>query len=249
MAEPARASGPAGPGGSVRPHPAVGPTGSSTAGLVVLGGLPGSGKTTIATALARRTGAAHVRVDTIEQAVVDSGLATHPVGPVGYVVAYALAGDQLALGHAVVADSVNPLEVTRAAWRSVAERHAAPVLEVEVVCSDVALHQARASTRPSDVEGLSKPQWEQITARHLAAWAADLRVDTATTEVEEAVDRIVAAACWWPGPVDALAAARAALGCPGPAEVTPAQILPVDTLPAATWPAGPAVGGSSTGSW
>lgn len=243
MAEPARASGPAGTEGSVCPHAAAGPTGSRSAGLVVLGGLPGSGKTTIATALARRTGAAHVRVDTIEQAVVDSGLAAHPVGPAGYVVAYAVAGDQLALGHPVVADSVNPLEVTRAAWRSVAERHAAPVLEVEVVCSDAALHQARARTRPSDVEGLMKPRWEQITARDLAAWAADLRVDTATTEVEEAVDRIVAAASWWPGPVDALAAPGAELDRPRPGE-----ILLAGTLPAATWPAGRAVGGSSTGS-
>ena len=37
--------------------------------LIVLGGLPGAGKTTGARALAERLKAVHVRVDTIEQAL------------------------------------------------------------------------------------------------------------------------------------------------------------------------------------
>lgn len=177
-------------------------------GLVVLGGLPGSGKTTIATAVARRTGAAHVRVDTIEQAVVDSGLAGHPVGTVGYVVAYAVAAAQLALGHPVVADSVNPLEV-------------------EVVCSDTGLHEQRATSRPTDVEGLVKPDWEQIRARENDPWSSDLTADTADTGVEEAVDRIIDAALWRSG--------------------TPAA--PHRGTGSAGDDRGTAVSGSSSGSW
>lgn len=197
-------------------------------GLVILGGLPGSGKTTIATALARRTGATHVRVDTIEQAVVDSGLAAHPVGAVGYVVAYAVAGDQLALGHPVVADSVNPLEVTRTAWRAVARRHAVPVLEVGVVCSDPAVHEERATSRLSDVEGLMKPDWEQIRTRENDPWSPDLTLDTARTGVQEAVDRIVDAAPWW--------SSRSGL-------------QHSDSEHSDSEHSGPAVGGSSSGSW
>lgn len=40
--------------------------------LIVIGGLPATGKTTLARLLASRTGAVHLRVDTIEQAVVRS---------------------------------------------------------------------------------------------------------------------------------------------------------------------------------
>ncbi|WP_411284516.1 AAA family ATPase [Lapillicoccus sp.] len=73
------------------------------AGLVVLGGLPATGRTTIAPALAHRVGAAHLRVDIIEQAIVATG---HPVGVAGYAVDYTVASDQLCLGLCVVADTV-----------------------------------------------------------------------------------------------------------------------------------------------
>ena len=37
--------------------------------LIIFSGLPGSGKSTIARALARRLGAVYLRIDTIEQAI------------------------------------------------------------------------------------------------------------------------------------------------------------------------------------
>ncbi|MDQ1023172.1 putative kinase [Streptomyces umbrinus] len=66
--------------------------------LIVIGGLPATGKTTLARLLAADIGAVHLRVDTIEQALVRSGLTGHPVGPAGYVVGYALAEEHLRQG-------------------------------------------------------------------------------------------------------------------------------------------------------
>ena len=40
--------------------------------LIVLGGLPGVGKTTIARGLARRLDAVHIRIDSIELAIRES---------------------------------------------------------------------------------------------------------------------------------------------------------------------------------
>lgn len=137
----------------------------SNAVLVVIGGLPGTGKTTLSRLLAARIGAVHLRVDTIEQALVRSGLARHPVGPAGYVVGYALAEEHLRQGLTVIAESVNPLAVTRDSWRDVGARAGVPVVEVEVICSDPAEHRQRVTSRSVDIPDLPLPDWQQVRRR------------------------------------------------------------------------------------
>jgi predicted kinase len=78
--------------------------------LIVFGGLPGVGKTTLAKAVAREWDAVYFRVDTIEQALRFSETLHGEVGPAGYLVAYWLAEENLRIGRTVVADSVNPFE-------------------------------------------------------------------------------------------------------------------------------------------
>ena len=59
--------------------------------LIALGGLPGAGKTAIARELAREIGAMYLRIDSIEQAIRDSGVvsASQPLDDAGYRVANA----------------------------------------------------------------------------------------------------------------------------------------------------------------
>src|SRR5262245_51218828 len=114
--------------------------------LVVVGGLPATGKTTVSQAAAAQTGAAHVRIDTIEQALTEfsSDELRHAVNyGLGYNVAYAVARDLLRQGLSVFAECVNPLKITRQSWRDVAETTGAHLVEVELVCSDPAEHERR----------------------------------------------------------------------------------------------------------
>lgn len=158
--------------------------------LIILGGLPGSGKTTLARMLAARLGAVHVKVDTIEQAIRNSGIAD--VGPAGYVVAYAVAEDNIAADRLVVADSVNALDITRKAWRAVAARCGVQALEIEVMCSDPAEHQRRVETRVSDVEGLVKPSWQAVMGRTWEEWdSSTILVDTAGKDPSDVVDDLL----------------------------------------------------------
>ncbi|WP_206785814.1 AAA family ATPase [Amycolatopsis sp. MtRt-6] len=80
--------------------------------LVVVGGLPATGKSTISAELARRTGFAFLRVDTIEQAILRSTARDAPLG---------------------IAGCVDPLAVTRDAWRATGLAAGARVPATEVV--------------------------------------------------------------------------------------------------------------------
>ena len=105
---------------------------------MILSGLPGVGKTTIARELAAALTAVHVRIDSIEQALRDAGTTVYDHG---YRVAYAVAADNLRLGRTVVADCVNPWPLTRREWQAVASRATAHAVSVELVCSDVEEHK------------------------------------------------------------------------------------------------------------
>lgn len=160
--------------------------------LVVLGGLPATGKTTLAREVARRLRAAHVRIDSIEQAIRRSSAAPGELIDLGYRVGYAVAEDNLRLGLPVVADSVNPLELTRAAWRAVATRAGSAWLEVEVICSNRDEHRRRAATRPTDIDGLVLPDWEAIERREYEPWRGPhLVVDTAMATVDACAAQVM----------------------------------------------------------
>jgi predicted kinase len=159
--------------------------------LVVIGGLPATGKSTIATTLARRTSTSYLRVDRIEQAIVAWSALSHPLGPVGYAVAHALAREQLELGLDLIVECVNPTALTRDGWVGTAKAAGAELVEIEVICSDEDEHRRRAEVRSSDVEGLVKPAWAAITEREYEPWLRrPLVVDSAITSPDSAAQKI-----------------------------------------------------------
>lgn len=162
--------------------------------LFILGGLPGTGKSTIARALAQRLGAAWVRVDTVEQALMDLGIPRDEIGGKGYAICHAIAGDNLRNGLHVIADTVNPIEITRHAWRETARSANAAFIEIEIVCSDTDEHRRRVTERACDIPGLRQPTWEDVVQREYEPWPeAQLRIDTAALKPADAVEIILRA--------------------------------------------------------
>jgi predicted kinase len=158
--------------------------------LYVFSGLPGTGKTALAHQLAMARHAAYLRIDTIEQGLRD--LCAVDVEGEGYRLAYRIAGDNLRLGISVVADSCNPIELTRREWEEVGRAAQAKVTNIEVVCSDTHEHRQRVESRQASVLGLPLPKWTDVLNREYHPWTRNrVLIDTAGRTVEQSVSELL----------------------------------------------------------
>lgn len=156
--------------------------------LIIFGGLPGVGKTTIAKTLAKQLKAVYLRIDTVEQVLKREAQLD---GSEGYMVCWAQALENLKLGMTVVADSVNVIQVTREAWQNVAKEASVSFLEIELVCSDSKEHQQRIETRGADIVGHQLPKWHDVKEREYEQWSPHLVFDTAKQTLDEIVEKIL----------------------------------------------------------
>ena len=146
--------------------------------LYIFSGLPGSGKSTLSQTVARQLKAVYLRIDTIEQGLRE--LCSIDVQGEGYRLAYRIASENLCAGLSVVADSCNPIELTRREWEQVARDARADYVNIEVICSDSGEHRLRAEARDAAVFGLKLPTWNEIENREYHDWSVErVVVDTA----------------------------------------------------------------------
>ena len=219
--------------------------------LIVLAGLPGAGKSAVAADLGRALGCAVLAVDPAEAAMWRAGVRPpQPSHHAAYLVAEALAAEQMALGHDVIIDAVNGPEEAREQWRQLAARLAVPLLFVEVVCSDDAVHRDRLAHRRRQIDGYPEATWEGVLHRRATfpPWTDDrLILDTVRSReanVQSALARLERQGATADGNAGMLVALA---GLPGSGKSAVAEdlarelgcgVLSVDPVEAAMWRAG-----------
>ena len=156
--------------------------------LIVLSGLPGSGKSTVAEGLSRALSLPVFSIDPIEAAMWRAGLAKTQTGIAAYDVAIALADEHLRLGHSVIVDAVNPIEAPRAAWRDLGAKYRADLKIIECICTDETVHRRRIEARIRNIPGMLEVTWERVLQRRAEyeAWADErLVLDTSANSPQQ----------------------------------------------------------------
>lgn len=161
--------------------------------LVVISGLPGVGKTTLAAALSRRIGSTHLSVDTVEDALLRAGLEPGwTTGVAAYEAVGAAAQQNLLLGRTVVVDAVNDSDAARQTWRDVAGRAEVEVLFVLLLPPPSTEHHRRLRTRRRGLEYVLEPSWSEVVTRAKAyeVWPNE-PIELASSEpVEDLLERL-----------------------------------------------------------
>ena len=160
--------------------------------LFIFSGLPGVGKSSIARALAQRIRGVYFRVDSAEDALAKSVLNIAPAEDAGYQIGYAIAIDNLKNGLDVIADCVNPINLTRDAWMNAAKENGAKWVNIEIICTDIEIHKRRVFERIINLPNQNLPNWEDVENRHYEEWSAPrLILDSAKLSPNEAVEEII----------------------------------------------------------
>ena len=150
--------------------------------LVVVSGLPGSGKSTVAEGLAKKLAFPIFSVDPIESAIIKSGIKrSFETGLAAYLVAQSLAGEQLNRGLSVIIDAVSPVREAREMWHNLSVKHQAKLIVVECVLEEN-LHKKRIESRIRNIHGIPEVTWEDVEKRRKEYLAWDekhLVLDTA----------------------------------------------------------------------
>lgn len=156
--------------------------------LVLIAGLPGSGKTTLAQAYAERFAAEHINSDSVRKALGLMGHYEPADKATVYETLFQSAEKALRQGKTVLVDSTFYQKALRDAFENLARRCGVPAYWIETRADEKTLLERVGRPRPdseADVAVYQKIRdaFEAIEADHLVIWTDRTPLDTAVDMV------------------------------------------------------------------
>lgn len=144
--------------------------------VIIVSGLPGTGKSMLAETLAKHLHIPVFAKDWLEASLLRSSLtptsAEKPLGFAGYDLLTTLAERQLMLDQSVILDSVASTETIRNTWRELAKQFHADWRVIECICTDESLHRSRLELREHRIPGWHELTWSDVqkVEQYYATW-------------------------------------------------------------------------------
>ena len=137
--------------------------------MISVSGVQGTGKTTLARALARNLGAMVLSRRPLMEALLAGGVPMNPpadsvlesLGVLAYALMTALLQEQIEIGQSVVIEC-GVSEDIREKWRNIARAAGATFIVVDTICSDVEVHRRRFEARGPTWNGEIGQTWNTL---------------------------------------------------------------------------------------
>lgn len=153
--------------------------------LIVVSGLPGTGKSTLAGGIALARRIPILSVDPMESVLIGAGLSSSfETGLAAY----------LAAGIDVVVDAVSSVEPAREMWRRLAAGHGIPLRVITCAIADEEVARARLAARERGL-ALPEPTWDDVR-RRAGEWTPWPEPCLALDSLEPADANLVRALAW-----------------------------------------------------
>ncbi len=165
--------------------------------IIIVCGLPGAGKSTIAEGIAKKLNITLLSVDPIESAIIKAGVPRNfATGLAAYLVVETIAVENLQQGNPIIIDAVSGVSEAKQMWRNLAQKFNTELIIIECICSDEETYQQRIANRVRRIHGISEVTWADVLKRkaEYTAWAEPLLVidslDSIKSNLAKALDYI-----------------------------------------------------------
>lgn len=128
--------------------------------IIIIGGIPGTGKSTLAKALSKELNIPAFSKDELEAAISKKGLCdSKSTNGIGYEIMSVLSENEIENGNSAIFEFIASRDRVTELWPRLLE---IDYKYIECICSNEDIHRERINSRKRNLEGWYELEWEDV---------------------------------------------------------------------------------------